>query len=148
MYISAPMFSGRLCSEGVRQRVFCLQRTGSGHERLNIISGAHAAPPAVGVRDPDSNSIIGEVGVRPGVERTGADAAGFSRRGARLHVRRRCSTCPAATSAPRPWEAFAYAAIMPSVHWADLALSSGNAARNRPTQHNRTLNIGAGKSSL
>ena len=86
------MFTGRLCSVVVRQRVFCLERTGSGPGCLNIISVAHAAHPAGTVRDPDSNSTIGEVGVQAGVERAGADAAGFSSRAAPSHVRRRRDT--------------------------------------------------------
>ena len=52
MYITASMFSVRLCSVHVRQRVFSPHRSGSGSQRLNIISIAHGQPPPVGARDP------------------------------------------------------------------------------------------------
>ena len=123
--------------------MFSLQRTGSGRRRLDIISVAHAMPPAVGVPDPNSNSTLGEVGVRPGVERAGPLRGGVFIRVARSHARWRRSTYPREPRNPRPRQAFAYGAIMQSAHRGDLALSSGNVFRDHPTAHNRTLNIEA-----
>jgi hypothetical protein len=139
----ASMFSVRLCSAAGRQHGFSLQGAGSGRERLNIISAAHAKLRPVGVSDPTAPRPSVEVGVQASLECASAHASGFPGRAASSHAPQRWSTHSWLPRRPRPWQAFACRAIMQRAHRVDLALSGGDVARARPAEHNRTLNIGA-----
>ena len=144
MYITASMFSVRLCSAAGRQHGFSLQRARSGRERLNIIFAAHAKLRPVGVSDPTAPRPSVEVGVQASLECASAHAPGFPSRAASSHAPQRWSTHSWLPRRPRPWQAFACRAIMQRANRVDLALSSGDVARARPAEHNRTLNIGGG----
>ncbi len=143
MYITALRFSFRLCSVGVSQLVFSLQRVRPGRERINIIAVACAERLAVGVRDLTWATSGSRVGSRaPG----GLRSLGFEPNRVNASIRA-LHDAPATTSARDAFAALGVRGDYAKRRRADFALSGGNMVGRRPPEHNRKLNLKGGATS-